>query len=52
MDFYENENSYKKRGIGWDLHSAYTHNLEDFEFSLNDIKQVLAVFEGENDESH
>lgn len=49
MNYYDNEESWRKRGIDWDLHACLQYNPQDG-FMVADIAMVLAVVEGENDE--
>lgn len=47
MSFYDKSEEYQKRGIDIDLYDAIECN--DPSFTIEDIKQVCAVVEGEND---
>jgi hypothetical protein len=48
MSYYDNSDDYTKRGIDYDLHACLENNEQDG-FAVEYIKQVLAVWEGEND---
>lgn len=48
MGYYDNINDCKNRGIDRDLCECLECNAQDG-FTVEDIKQVLAVWEGEND---
>ena len=47
-NFYSNQKEYEERGIDYDLHACLKYNSQK-EFSVDDIKKVWAVWEGEND---
>lgn len=49
MSYYDNDKEYAARGIDYDLGACLEYNPQDG-FGLDDIKQVLAVYEGENEE--
>src|SRR5512139_4101503 len=50
MSYYDDEENYSARGIDYDLAGCLEYNSQD-NFDLDDIKKVLAVVEGANDES-
>ncbi len=51
MNFYDNPAAYAKRGIDYDLFACLEYNPQnDAEYWVGDIKEVLAVFQGERDE--
>lgn len=47
MGYYDNEESYKAREMDYDLGACLEYNAQSF--SDSDIKEVLAVWEGEHD---
>jgi hypothetical protein len=47
MSYYDS-NVHTARGIDWDLWACLSENPQDF--TVDDIAQTLAVFEGENEE--
>lgn len=49
MSYYDELEKYQKRGIDSDLVACLEYNPQT-SFTLEDIKQVLAVVEGERDE--
>ena len=49
MNFYDNPAAYAKRGIDYDLHACLEYNPQET-FTVLDIKEVRAVYEGCNDE--
>ena len=49
MGYYNNNtDDYTKRGIDYDLFTCLEFNAQN-DFTVDDIRQVLAVWEGEND---
>lgn len=48
MGYYDNTDDYTKCGIDYDLYACLEFNAQDG-FTVDDIRQVLAVWEGEND---
>ena len=48
MGYWDSVNSFQQRGIDHDLVDCLEFNSQDG-FSVEDIKRVLAVWEGEND---
>lgn len=50
MSFYNNPEEYTKRGIDYDLYACLEYNPQG-KYLIDDIDKVLAVVEGENDES-
>jgi hypothetical protein len=48
MGYLDNDKEYMARGIDWDLYGCLEFNPQD-DFTVEDIEQVLAVWECEND---
>lgn len=48
MGYWDNQDEYSARGIDYDLAGCLEYNPQEG-FALEDIKQVLAVWLGEND---
>lgn len=49
MSYFDNEEEYRELGIDYDLVACLEYNGQK-DFSISDIKKVLAVHEGERDE--
>lgn len=50
MSYYDDTKKYNARGIDYDLHACLEYNGQP-EFGVDDIQQVLAVWNGANDEA-
>ena len=51
MNYYDDLKAFQAKGIDYDLSACLEYNPQEG-FNLLDIKQVLAVHEGENDEAN
>ena len=49
MEYYDDQEKYRARGIDYDLSACLEYNSQPF--SVDEIQQVVAVWEGQRDES-